>query len=104
MAQFSAYIAETELFTRRRFRASIFHAWNHECAYCGDHADTLDHVVPRAAGGVTVAENLVAACRRCNLAKSDDHWLTWYVSQPGFSADRVARIDGWLRAGTDLAA
>jgi hypothetical protein len=103
MAQFSAYIAETELFTRRRFRASIFHAWDYQCAYCGDHADTLDHVVPRADGGATVVENLVPACRRCNLAKSDADWLDWFQQQRGCSADRVARIDGWLRPSAEAA-
>lgn len=97
MAQFSAFIAETELFTRRRFRASIFHAWDHKCAYCDDHADTLDHVIPRAAGGVTVVENLVPACRSCNLAKSNANWREWFGRQRFHCPDRAGRIDGWLR-------
>ncbi len=40
------------------------------CQYCGAKGDlTFDHVVPRAAGGVTSWRNVVAACARCNLRK-----------------------------------
>ncbi len=40
------------------------------CQYCGSRGDlTFDHVVPRARGGVTSWENVVAACSRCNLKK-----------------------------------
>ena len=30
----------------------------------------VDHIVPRAAGGEDIAENLVTACVRCNVEKS----------------------------------
>ncbi|NVO22965.1 HNH endonuclease [Donghicola sp. C2-DW-16] len=40
------------------------------CQYCGGRGDlTFDHVVPRARGGITSWENVVAACSRCNLRK-----------------------------------
>ena len=40
------------------------------CQYCGARGDlTFDHVVPRARGGVTSWENVVAACSKCNLRK-----------------------------------
>lgn len=40
------------------------------CQYCGARGDlTFDHVVPRARGGITSWENVVAACSRCNLRK-----------------------------------
>ncbi len=40
------------------------------CQYCGARGDlTFDHVVPRASGGVTSWENVVAACGPCNLRK-----------------------------------
>ncbi|MEO0487675.1 MAG: HNH endonuclease [Pseudomonadota bacterium] len=40
------------------------------CQYCGAKGDlTFDHVVPRARGGVTSWENVVAACGTCNLKK-----------------------------------
>ena len=40
------------------------------CQYCGARGDlTFDHVVPRARGGITNWENVVAACSPCNLHK-----------------------------------
>jgi 5-methylcytosine-specific restriction endonuclease McrA len=43
------------------------------CQYCGQrpHARelTMDHVVPRAQGGLTRWMNVVAACRSCNHQK-----------------------------------
>ncbi len=40
------------------------------CQYCGSKGDlTFDHVIPRARGGVTSWENVVAACSPCNLRK-----------------------------------
>jgi len=41
------------------------------CAYCGESADTVDHVVPRSRGGRHEWTNVVAACRRCNHRKAD---------------------------------
>ena len=37
----------------------------------GERLETLDHVVPRSRGGAHAWDNVVAACRRCNLRKSD---------------------------------
>lgn len=51
------------VFLRDRFR----------CQYCGRtspaHDLTFDHVVPRARGGRTSWQNVVAACQSCNLRK-----------------------------------
>ena len=44
------------------------------CAYCGtrgDRAMTVDHVVPRARGGRSAWDNLVACCSTCNARKRD---------------------------------
>ncbi len=41
------------------------------CQYCGRHADSIDHVVPRSKGGPHTWENVVAACHRCNSTKRD---------------------------------
>ncbi len=32
---------------------------------------TIDHVIPRSLGGRTVWENVVSACRACNLRKGN---------------------------------
>jgi 5-methylcytosine-specific restriction endonuclease McrA len=42
-----------------------------QCAYCGKHASTIDHVVPRSRGGTNSWLNTVAACGRCNQRKGD---------------------------------
>jgi len=42
---------------------------NFSCAYCGNPADTIDHVVPRKLNGGSTYENCVAACTPCNRKK-----------------------------------
>ena len=43
------------------------------CQYCGGRGElTFDHVVPRASGGITSWENVVAACAPCNLRKGSN--------------------------------
>lgn len=41
------------------------------CAYCGNHATTVDHVEPKSHGGGNTWLNTVAACLRCNGRKAD---------------------------------
>ena len=44
------------------------------CQYCGRNGGermTIDHVIPRSLGGRTVWENVVSACRACNLKKGN---------------------------------
>jgi 5-methylcytosine-specific restriction endonuclease McrA len=45
----------------------------HECQYCGKRPPVrdlnIDHVLPRSRGGEDTWENLVTACRVCNLRK-----------------------------------
>ncbi len=41
------------------------------CAYCGGHATTVDHVLPRSRGGKNTWKNTVAACSPCNQRKGD---------------------------------
>lgn len=52
-------------------RRSVFARDGHRCQYCGGSAESIDHVVPRARGGQHVWENVVAACRSCNVRKRD---------------------------------
>lgn len=47
------------------------------CAYCGDPAQTLDHITPRVAGGSDNRGNLVPACRSCNGSKSGRSLFEW---------------------------
>ena len=46
----------------------------HTCQYCGRNGGermTIDHVIPKSLGGRTVWENVVSACRGCNLKKGN---------------------------------
>lgn len=46
----------------------------HTCQYCGRNGGermTIDHVIPKSLGGRTVWENVVSACRACNLKKGN---------------------------------
>ena len=57
------------------------------CQYCGARGDlTFDHVVPRASGGVTSWENVVAACSPCNLKKGSKS-----LKRAGMSLRRAPR-------------
>lgn len=46
------------------------------CFWCrekiNDRTATVDHKIPLARGGMTVAENLVLACASCNLERGHD--------------------------------
>jgi len=55
----------------RELRAKILARDSHTCAYCGDTATHVDHIIPVAAGGTDHPDNLTAACARCNQLKSD---------------------------------
>jgi 5-methylcytosine-specific restriction endonuclease McrA len=52
-------------------RRAVMARDGHRCQYCGAHADSIDHVVPRSRGGEHAWENVVAACRPCNVRKRD---------------------------------
>jgi 5-methylcytosine-specific restriction endonuclease McrA len=43
----------------------------HRCGYCGGHATTIDHVIPRSRGGDWSWLNTVAACQGCNERKGN---------------------------------
>lgn len=67
------YMVKRPLPKLRLSRHSILARDNHTCQYCGVKAKdlTIDHIVPRWAGGPQTWENLVACCRKCNLKKGD---------------------------------
>jgi 5-methylcytosine-specific restriction endonuclease McrA len=59
---------------RVRFsRSNVFLRDGFRCQYCGERKGAgelnLDHVVPRAKGGPTTWENIVASCYPCNERK-----------------------------------
>lgn len=72
---------------RAHVRQAVFERDGYRCRYCGCQITALrewhhwakrwvglihvDHVIPRCKGGTDELDNLVTACRTCNLAKYD---------------------------------
>lgn len=54
-------------------KKNILRRDNYTCQYCGisKHPMTVDHVLPKSRGGKTDWENVVVACKPCNLKKSN---------------------------------
>ena len=85
----------------RLWRQSIKDAWNECCAYCGEEADTLDHIIPQALGGTDELINVLCCCQRCNADKAHDPVEIWYFQQYFFDQVRWERIEEWRRVKTD---
>lgn len=74
----------------------------HACVYCGETEATsgarlhLDHLIPRAAGGLNVATNLVVACRSCNSARQKKPLAQW-CAEIGVDEETV-----WAQARKEL--
>jgi 5-methylcytosine-specific restriction endonuclease McrA len=81
-------------------RRGVLRRDGHRCAYCGGHATTVDHVVPRSRGGADTWENLVACCVRCNNAKADRT-----LDEKGWTlrlAPYVPRGPAWVVRGAEV--
>ena len=89
----------SQLITRRSARDQILLAWDHRCAYCSSELGsrpTIDHVVAKACGGLTVPSNLVACCMACNASKGQRPWREWLSEQPFRSVLGEWAITQWL--------
>ena len=54
-------------------RQTVFKRDNYTCRYCGASGPEVqlhaDHVYPESKGGETTIDNLVTACKKCNIKK-----------------------------------
>ena len=67
-----SYVRVPKAVQRKISRRALFARDEWRCQYCGsDGKLTLDHVVPRSRGGLSVWENVVASCAPCNLRKGN---------------------------------
>ena len=57
---------------------------NSGCTYCGQPAETMDHLIPRLRHGPDSADNLVPACRWCNSSKGGRDVFMWATSKGFF--------------------
>ena len=48
-----------------------------DCAYCGESASGVDHIIPTTKGGKDEANNVVPCCQRCNSSKGNRDLLTF---------------------------
>lgn len=53
------------------FRETILDRDHHQCLYCHEYGNTVDHLIPISKGGYTTPENCVCSCTFCNHIKSD---------------------------------
>lgn len=74
-------------------RADLLGLFDGLCAYCGAKASALDHVDPVAAGGKTIAGNILPACAKCNGSKHSRNVYEWLDA-----TGRVPRVETleWL--------
>jgi len=95
-------------------RRNLFKRDRQTCQYCGTQpaADelTIDHIVPRAQGGLSSWTNCVLACVKCNHRKADRTpdqarmRLKHPPVQPGWNPGywrHTRRIDSWQKFVSD---
>ena len=78
---------------RSEKRLALYLRDEFRCLYCGTNlkgaapADvTLDHLLPKSAGGSNDATNLITACRPCNSSRQDKPWVDFAT---GGAIDRI---------------
>lgn len=77
----------------KKIRLQVLRRDAYTCAYCGDAANEVDHVIAKVRGGEDVLHNLVAACRACNLRKRDkDAVFLGGASTPPVFIDKISPI------------
>ena len=60
----------------------VFERDGYRCRYCGEKRPlTVDHLDLWEDGGVTVADNLLSACRRCNKLRGRMPYRQWLTSR-----------------------
>ena len=90
----------TPKLAKRRYRQSIYEAWNCKCGYCGNEATSLDHIIPRFRSGSSNRNNLLPACQRCNNQKGSEKMEEWYIQQACFCEQKLTRIKSWMAQGS----
>jgi hypothetical protein len=55
-----------------KLRGVVLKRDNYTCQYCGSNENLqADHIIPISKGGLDNLENLITACRKCNVRKKD---------------------------------
>jgi 5-methylcytosine-specific restriction endonuclease McrA len=95
-----AVVRLTRLFRKKKkkvkfSRAAIYTRDKQTCQYCGMKGTardfTFDHVIPKSRGGRTNWENIVTACKPCNLKKANRT-----PSEAGMALLSKPKMPDWL--------
>lgn len=63
-----------------------------KCVYCGSMDNlSVDHIIPRKAGGSDSSDNLVCCCKACNSSKGDRNMMNWFTAKELFPPLLVLR-------------
>ena len=86
-------------FTEEQWKKCLIE-FDNECAYCGKKSDNLhqEHVIPVSKQGDYTVSNIVPACKRCNTSKLNKEMETWYREQKYYSAERLNKIQAYIKA------
>jgi hypothetical protein len=87
----------------RRWRQSLHAFTGNSCIYCGKASESIDHVLPRSRGGLSITENCVPACLSCNGSKTDNDAFEWYRKQRFYDPRRSMAIRAWTEGDIRLA-
>ncbi len=87
----------------RRWRQSLHTFTENSCIYCGQRSESIDHVLPRSKGGLSLTKNCVPACLSCNGNKSDLDAFEWYRKQRFYDPRRSMAIRAWIEGDLRLA-
>lgn len=106
---FAAAIAPNDPYEAGRVRAAVALLGNDpesdlECAYCGENAETWDHIFATVKNGQFSGHghrvgNLVPCCKPCNSRKGNKTWEAHLASLPLAKAEfrrRHARIEEYV--------
>ncbi len=87
----------------RRWRQSLHTFTRKSCIYCGQPSESIDHVIPRSQGGLSITENCVPACLSCNGDKSNSEAFHWYRHQRFYDPRRAMALRAWMDGDLSLA-
>jgi hypothetical protein len=83
-------------------RIKVFIRDGFRCVYCGATRDNAklqaDHVIPKAKGGTDHIDNLVSACRECNIGKGASDVIDIMESDVGVYVNKIASDFGAVPA------
>lgn len=76
-----ALVRKSERQISQQVSWTVFRRDEFKCRYCGaaDVPLTVDHLITWESGGMSVPENLVACCRKCNGARGETPYADWLM-------------------------